>query len=58
MNIILLRQVGRTFFDGIELGSCLHVLAVSGAAATIASDALMNPFDGKSNPDRTWEHFY
>jgi len=23
-----------------------HYLAVSGAAATIASDALMNPFDG------------
>lgn len=24
--------------------------AVSGASATIASDALMNPFDGKLNP--------
>jgi hypothetical protein len=28
-------------------------VAVSGASATIASDALMNPFDGESCPSRS-----
>jgi hypothetical protein len=34
--------------SSIELTWVLFLAAVAGASATIASDALMNPFDGES----------
>lgn len=48
-------QVGNQFIATCELvflSSCVRILtvavALAGASATVASDALMNPFDGKS----------
>lgn len=49
LGIIGLRLVGVFRFVCVEflLTEFLGVIAFAGASATIASDALMNPFDGE-----------
>jgi len=57
-NIILLRLVGSCSKFPSQVCPINFNIATAGACATIASDALMNPFDGRFDHDvDSTDHF-